>query len=193
MKTNGRIRLLRRLLVAVMAMICLAVVAIYVGYRHARRNPGVWVQTIARQSQMQMDRVHHTATRDGRTEWVLDAQSAHLDNVDGPVLHLTEPVVRFFTSDSGEVDLSARKGRLHTESNDIEALEGVVIKNDSYRLETERIRYDHHRRRLEADTPVRIENGDNTISADTMTVFLDRRQAELSGDVRGGFHGSMLR
>jgi LPS export ABC transporter protein LptC len=193
MTPAGRIRLLRRLLVAVMVAICLAVVAIYVGYRHFRRDPRVWVQAVAPQSLMNMDRVHHTATRDGRTEWVLDAQSAQLDSGDDPVLHLTEPAVRFFLRDGAAVDLSARKGRLHTASSDIEVLDGVVVKNEAYRLETERMHYDHARRRLQANAPVRIQSGDNTIRANTMTVFIDQGRAKLSGNVKGVFHGSMLR
>jgi LPS export ABC transporter protein LptC len=192
MTAGGRNRMLRRLLMAVMAMICLSVAAVYVGYRHFRRDPRVWVQAVPRQALMSMDRVHHTATRDGRTEWVLDAQQAKLDDGQKAVLSLTKPTVRFYPRQGGTVDLSAEKGRLYTASSDIEVQDRVVLHNDKYRLETERLRYDHARRRLLAPTPVRISSRENTISAAAMTVFIDQRRAELTGNVKGVFSGPML-
>ncbi|MBW2355852.1 MAG: LPS export ABC transporter periplasmic protein LptC, partial [Deltaproteobacteria bacterium] len=132
-----RIRLLRRLLIAAMVMICLAVAAVYIGYRHLRRQAPVWTSTVDRQALMSMERVHHTATRDGRTEWVLDARQARTDP-EGAVVHLADLTVRFFPVEGGQITLSARNGRLHVVSSDIEVQDRVVVQNEAYRLETER-------------------------------------------------------
>jgi LPS export ABC transporter protein LptC len=191
MTAVGRIRLIRRLLVAVMALACLAVAAVYVGYRHFRHDPRVWVQAVPRQALMSMDRVHHTATRDGRTEWVLDARSAQAQE-SGAVVDLTELTVRFFPRQGAPVDLSARKGRLHTASSDIEVQDQVVLQNDAYRIETQQLRYDHAQRRILIPAAVRIHSRDNLISASGMTVFIDQRRAEMSGEVKGVFRGPML-
>jgi len=191
MTTVRRIGLLRRMLVAVMAVICLSVVAVYLGYRHFRYHPRVWVQEVPRKSLMSMDQVHHTATRDGRTEWVLDARGARLED-GGAVVQLTQVAVRFFPREGGTVDLSAAEGRLHTAANDIELQGLVVVETDAYRLETDRLRYDHAASRLLMEAPVSIRSRDSTLEAASMTFFLDQRRAEFTGAVKGVFGGPML-
>jgi LPS export ABC transporter protein LptC len=189
--TVGRMRLLKRLLMVVMVGICLIVVTIYIGYRHFRRDARVWVQAVPRQAFMSMDQVHHTATRDGRTEWILDAQRAQAEN-GGDLLSLTGLAVRFFPPEGGPVNLMARKGRLQTRLSDIEVQDHVVVENETYRLETEQLRYDHAGRQVRIPGAVRIVSGDNVISASAMTVFIDESRAELSGEVKGVFSGTML-
>ena len=186
-----RTRLLRRLLIAATILICLAVAAVYIGYRHIRRQAPVVTRTVGQQALMSMDRVHHTATRDGRTEWILDARQARTDE-DGAVVHLTDLTVRFFTADGGRIDLRAQHGRLHVVSSDIEVRDRVVVENDSYRLETQELFYDHGRRQIRIPTAVVIRSRGDRLSAATMTVFIDNHRAELDGAVEGMFSGSML-
>ncbi|MDD3992065.1 MAG: LPS export ABC transporter periplasmic protein LptC [Desulfobacteraceae bacterium] len=186
-----RTRLFRRLLIAAMVLICLAVAGVYIGYRHFRRQAPVVTRTVDQQALMSMDRVHHTAIRDGRTEWILDAGRARADE-DGAVVHLTDLTVRFFTAEGGQIDLSAQQGRMHVASSDIEVQDRVVVENDIYRMETGELFYDHERRQIRIPTPVTIHSGDERLSAATMTIFIDDHRAEMEGAVEGVFSGSML-
>jgi LPS export ABC transporter protein LptC len=186
-----RTRLFRRLLIAAMILICLGVVAVYIGYRHFRRQTPVWTRSVPEQALMTMDRVHHTATRGGRTEWVLDARQARTDEK-GDVVHLTDLTVRFFPDEGAPVNLSARNGRLHVATSDIEVQEEVVVENDAYRLETEQLHYDHGRRQIRISAPVTIRSREDTLSAAGMTIFIDDHRAELTGDVKGMFSEAIL-
>ncbi|MEE4607679.1 MAG: LPS export ABC transporter periplasmic protein LptC [Desulfobacteraceae bacterium] len=189
--STRRIRLLRRLLIAATVLICLAVAAVYIGYRHFRRQAPVWTRTVGQQALMSMDQIHHTATRDGRTEWVLDARQARTDE-DGAVVHLTDLTVRFFPVEGGQVELSAQNGRLHVVSSDVEVQDRVVVENEAYRLETERLTYDHGRRQIRIPTAVVIRSQGDRLSAAAMTIFIDDHRAELDGAVEGVFSGSIL-
>jgi LPS export ABC transporter protein LptC len=186
-----RTRLLRRLLVVAMVSICLAVAAVYIGYRHFRRQAPLWTRGVGQQALMSMDQVHHTATRDGRTEWVLDARQARTDK-DGAVVHLTDLTVRFFTAEGGRIVLRAQHGRLHVISSNIEVQDRVVVENDIYRMETQTLSYDHGLRQIRIPTTVNIHSRGDRLSAAAMTIFIDDHRAELDGAVEGVFSGSML-
>ena len=191
MTTARRIRLLRRLLVAVMVVICLGIGVIYLGYRHWRRAPTALVHAVAGQTDLSMDRVQHTATRDGRTEWVLDARQASVEG-ETRILRLEQLTLVFYPREGGAVQVNADRGRLDLNSNDIEVQDHVVVKNEHYRLDTQRLRYDHANGRIAIPTAVEIHSAGNRVSAATMTVQLDQRRAELVGEVKGTLSGPTL-
>ena len=191
MKPGARLRLVRRLLVLAAGLGVVLVVAVYIGYRHWRADPLDSHPMVPGPAGVVMDRVHHTATRDGRTEWTLDARRARLED-GGQVLRLEDLKVVFYPREGGEVHLHADRGRLHTGTNHIAVQDGVVVKNQHYRLDTERLEYDHQDRRLTATRPVRLASAGDVITAAGMTVALDRRRAVLSGNVKGVFRGRMV-
>ena len=191
MTTARRIRLLRRLLVAVMVVICLGIGAIYLGYRHWRRAPTALVHAVAGRTDLSMDRVRHTATRDGRTEWVLDARQASVEG-ETRILRLEHLTLVFYPREGGAVQVNADRGRLDLNSNDIEVQDHVVVKNEHYRLDTQRLRYDHANGRIAIPTAVEIHSAGNRVKAAAMTVQLDQHRAELVGDVKGTLSGPTL-
>lgn len=128
--------------------------------------------------------IHQTATKEGKIQWELDADSAQLEAENGRML-LTGPKVDFTTRDGGKVHLTARKGVLDTRSNDMAASGKVRVRNDQYELETESLKYQHAARRMHSQTPVRIVGPAFDLRASQMTYNLEENRAYFDGRVEG--------
>jgi LPS export ABC transporter protein LptC len=133
---------------------------------------------------MVAERIHQSATRDGRTEWSLDAASGQYLLPEKKVL-LKDLFVTFFTQDGQKVYLTARNGTVKTDSHDMEAHDDVVVYNDLYRLETERMNYAQGSRLITSDTPVKITGQAGEIMADSLAVDLKTNRLVMKGNVRG--------
>jgi hypothetical protein len=79
---------------------------------------------------MVAERIHQSATRDGRMEWSLDAASAQYLLPEKKVL-LKDLFVTFFTQDGQKVYLTARRGTVKTDSHDMEEAldDGVLLQS----------------------------------------------------------------
>ncbi len=131
-----------------------------------------------------IDRVHQTATRDGFTEWNLDASSVKYMESEKKAL-FQDVSVTFFLKDGTRLYLTANKGILQIESKDIEVIGDVVVRNDKYRLETERLQYQHEKRLLFTKVPVKIIGADMDLSSDALSVDLNQKKAWFRGHVKG--------
>jgi LPS export ABC transporter protein LptC len=191
MTAARRIRLLRRVLVSVMVIVCGGIAAAYVGYRYWRATPAAHFYPIAERTALSMDHVHHIATRDGRTEWILDARQASLEN-ESRILHIEQPRLEFYPRQGDPVQVEAGQGRLYTASNDIELQDQVVVKNLHYRLDTQKMRYDHAHARIKIPTAVEVHGNAGVISADRMTMDLKGNRAEMVGSVKGTLSGTTI-
>jgi len=63
----------------------------------------------------------------------------------------------------------------------------VVAKADGYRFEADSAVYNHNRRFLNSETPVRIISNLGELMADTMTYDLGSNRATFDGNVKGVF------
>ena len=133
---------------------------------------------------MVAERIHQSATRDGRTEWSLDAASGQYLLTEKKVL-LRDLSVTFFTQDGQKVHLTALNGTVKTDSHDMEAQDDVVVYNDLYRLETARMNYAQGSRRITSDTPVKITGQAGEILADALAIDLNTNRMTMKGNVRG--------
>jgi LPS export ABC transporter protein LptC len=95
--------------------------------------------------------------------------------------------VTFFLEDGKEVSLTADHGILSTDSNDMTVSGHVVVKNENYRLETEKLYYEHGQRMLSSETPVSISGAAFEFMADTVSFDLNTRKALFEGNVEGTF------
>jgi LPS export ABC transporter protein LptC len=133
---------------------------------------------------MAIGRVHQTATREGVTEWSLDAASVkYLEDQKKALLR--EVSITFFLKDGNQVHLTAEEGVLATDSKDIEVSGNVVVKHQDYRLKTERLRYEHEKRLLFCEVPVKISGEHFELEADAMSVDLNQKSAWFEGHVNG--------
>lgn len=174
----------RRLLVTV-AVIGLGIAAaVYFNYR--RVDPlSERVKTPAVSGEgMIIAGIHQSATRDGRTEWSLDAATGQYLLAENKIL-LRDLTVTFFTKTGRKVFITAKRGTVMTDTHDMEAEEDVVARNDLYRLETEKMRYQHESRLIEMNTPVTISGQSGEISGDSLAIDLNSNRMVMKGHVQG--------
>lgn len=156
----------------------------YLGYRRLSPLPQLAAPSRGGMEAMVVERVHQSATRDGRTEWSLDAATAQYRLSEKKVL-LTDLYVTFFTRDDQKVYLTARHGTVMTDSHDMEARENVVVYNDAYRLEAEKMAYSHASRLITSDVPVKITGQAGDLAADSLRLDLNTNRLVMRGHVHG--------
>lgn len=182
-----RSKKLKILLVLVIVSVFGGVVAVFIGDRQqGPDSPDLPVPSVSDDANISIGKVHQTATRDGVKEWRLEAGSARYHNEKKQGV-FKELAVTFFLEDGKEISLTADQGTLRTDSNDMTVSGHVVVKNGNYQLETERLYYEHQRRMLFSETPVRISGDAFEFMADTMSFDLNTKDARFEGNVKGTF------
>jgi LPS export ABC transporter protein LptC/lipopolysaccharide transport protein LptA len=131
---------------------------------------------------LSIDKIHHTATRKGKKEWSLEAASAHYIGKAGQMV-IDDLMVTFFLDDASEVTLTADRGILNTDSNDIEVTGNVVVTNGEYRLLTKKLNYAHEKRVLYSTAPVTISGPEAQLAADKLSFDLNTKKVTLEGSV----------
>jgi len=158
------------------------VIAIYVGLKREPTVAESVSQAVEPDATLSLGKIHQTATRNGRKEWSLDADSAYyIDNNNQLILKDLHAV--FFLKDNSEINLKADRGILKIASNDIEVSGNVVLQNQEYRLVTEKLNYSHARRELHSNVPATIISATTQLSANSMAFDLNSKILTLEGSV----------
>ena len=139
-------------------------------------------QSVEPDATLSIGKIHHTATRKGKKEWSLEAGSANYIGKTSQMV-LKDLTVRFFIEDTGEITLTADKGILNTDSNDIEVSGNVVVINKQYKLLTEKLNYANDKRVLYSTAPVTISGPAVHLTADTLSFDLNTQKVTLEGSV----------
>jgi LPS export ABC transporter protein LptC len=182
----NRKRLVKRILTAAVILGIAAMVAVFFQFRSRQLVP-IPMPDIATKALMTLANLHQTATKNGKIQWELDAESAQMEADSGRML-LTKPKVVFFADDGTQVLLTANSGTLDTRSNDMQVTGNVSVHNDRYTLVTEALVYQHAQRLLRSDVPVKITNKAFDLRADKMTYSLDDNLAQFDGQVEGNLN-----
>jgi LPS export ABC transporter protein LptC len=161
--------------------------AVFLNYRHQTEIDDSFASPIPEDANIAIGKVHQTATRDGATEWSMDAGSVTYFDADKKAL-FEDISVTFYLKDGSHIDMTADKGVLHTESQDIEVTGNIVVKNMEYRLQTEILDYNHKQRMIYSKTPVRISGESFKMVADSMSIDLKRNQAGFKGNIKGSIN-----
>ena len=178
-----KIKKLRTAFLIVILLAVGTVVAVFIGYRKVSNAPEMLLSSIKDGANLSLGKIRQTSTRDGRKEWSLEAGSAHyLENEKKAVLK--DLFITYFLEDNREVYLNADQGTLNTETNDIEFSGNVVIRNEDYRLTTQKLNYEHHRRFIFTQEPVTISGDTAKVSADSATFDLNVNKIVLTGTVK---------
>jgi LPS export ABC transporter protein LptC len=174
----------RRLFFAACLIIAVGIAAaVYFGQR---RLPLPWLLAASVKpgtQGMTVTGIHQSATHEGRTEWILDAVAGEYRLSEKKIL-LNELTVTYFPKDGPQVWLTAKRGELDTDTHDMEAYEDVVVRNDVYRLETDKICYRHEPRLIETDTRSTITSRSGEISGDSLSIDLNTNQMIMEGNVQ---------
>jgi LPS export ABC transporter protein LptC len=173
-------------LVSIILVTLVIVATVLIGYRHILSKNADLVAALAKKANIAIGKFHHTATRNGVKEWTLDARAAQMINARHQAI-FQDPTVIYFMKDNTKVYLTADQGVLDTGSNDIEVSGNVVVKNEKYRLTTEKLNYRHVQRILFSSVPVKINSASSQLTADSMSHDINANQTMLKGNVKGSF------
>ncbi len=152
------------------------------GYRQVSEAPEMLLSSIKDGANLSLGKIRQTATRDGRKEWSLEANSAHYIENDNKAV-LKELFITYFLENERKVFLNADRGVLNTATNDIEFSGNVVVKNEDYRLRTNRLNYRHQQRLIFTDDPVKILGNGSEMTADSLRYDLNAEKVVLTGNV----------
>ncbi|WP_419662751.1 conserved uncharacterized protein, Lipopolysccharide-assembly, LptC-related [Desulfosarcina variabilis str. Montpellier] len=177
-------RLIKRLLLTVLALALTAMVIIFVSYRQVTQNPEVLLSQIKEEADMHLSKIRQTATKNGIREWRMEAESASLVNKKKTML-LVNPNVEVFMTDGDNVHLTADEGIIYTDSNRLAVSGNVVAKTRLYQFRTESVVYDPDTRELRSDTPITVSSESVSLKANTMTMKLSSRITFFEGGVEG--------
>ncbi len=133
-----------------------------------------------------MNRLFQVSTREGRTEWKLEAASAEMDKTK-KIAQLKDVSIVFYPKSGGEVSLTAERGVIHTVSKDIEVSGNVVVVNRNYKMVTEKLKYKDSNRTLTSSTPLAISDNSSSLMADHMVYYLAKNKSVFKGNVMGFF------
>jgi len=135
-----------------------------------------------------LHQVHHVATRDGKTEWTLDADSSQYDRASRKTM-FKDVDATFFLKGGKKVHLKGRDGVLLTETKDMEVSGTVVVRSGPYVLNTEQLIYQHSTKTISADSPVKIEGNLVHVTGDSMVFNLEADRLVVSGRVTAVLEG----
>jgi len=158
------------------------VIGIYIAFKPETQIAESIPQSVEPDSTLSIGKIHQTATRDGKKEWSLEADSANYVGKNNQMI-LKDLKVVFFLKDNSEINLKADQGTLEIDSNDIEVSGNVVLKNSEYNLVTEKLAYAHDRRVLYSNVPATISSTSVQLAAKSMTFDLNSKKLTLEGSV----------
>jgi len=160
------------------------VIAVFTGYRRVMNQAGGLVSSIQDGAGMAISCVRQTAVRNGIMEWCMDAASAEYLNAENRAEFIS-PAVTFFMEGRDKIMLTAEKGTVRTDSNNISVSGNVVVKDADYVLKTEALKYDNADQMFLTNTPVALSGTDFNLTAESASLNMKSRQAVLKGNVRG--------
>jgi lipopolysaccharide export system protein LptC len=182
-------RTLKTILVIGIALIIGLLITVFLQYRKYAEDPTRLIDAIPEGTDISIGEIKHTAIRDGRKEWSLEASSANYsDDAKTAVFEDVQAVM--FMEDGREVAIEGQQGKLDTETNNIEISGNVIVQDADYQLAAETINYDHEQRRIHIPVPVAITGKTFKLTAREMTVDLTSETAHLKGAVEGVFSGN---
>jgi len=158
-------------------------VAIFVGYRQVSSTPELMLSSIKKGADLSIGKIRQTATRNGKKQWSLEANSADYMEKEKKVI-LKNLAVTFFLKNQDKVYLVADHGVLHTDTNDIEFSGNVVVNNEGYRLTTEKLIYKNKKRIIICRSPLRVTGKDAELAADSASYDLKAGEIVMNGNIQ---------
>ena len=158
--------------------------AVFITHRHFLEKKDNIVSAIQNKANIAIGKAHQTAIRNGIKEWSLDATSVNYIVKKNQAI-FRDLFVTFYLKDKTQVYLTANKGILNTDSNDMELFGNIEVKNSTYRLKTENLFYRHNKRIIFSKVPVKVTGTTFDLAADSMFLNLNTNKTTFEGNVEG--------
>lgn len=130
--------------------------------------------------------VHHESRRQGKLEWVLDAQQAAYSRARNEA-RLSSIRMDFFTGQGQKVHLAADQGEINTLTHDARLSGSVLMEYGPYTLAAPQVDYQSEAGRIFCAKPVRLKGSFMEMDADSMSYDVNSQETVLSGKVTGHF------
>jgi lipopolysaccharide export system protein LptC len=184
-KSTHRIKL-NFLLILIIFLAFGVILTVFLNDRKGLEKDGAPGAMVSSRANISIGKAHQTATRNGIKEWSLDAASAdYMDDKNQAVLK--DLSVTFFLKDDTKVYITADRGILKTDSNDMEIYDNVVVKYTQYKLRCENLHYEHEKGIIFSNVPVNITGDSFQLIADAMSLNLNTNRTLFEGKVKGTF------
>ena len=157
---------------------------VFVSHRRILEKEENIVSSVQNKANISIGKAHQTATKNGIKEWSLDATSVNYIVKKNQAI-FQDLSVTFYLKNKTEVYLTANKGILKTDSNDMELFGNIVVKNLKYRLKTENLLYRHNKRIILSKVPVKVTGTTFNLAADSMSLNLNTNKTMFEGNVEG--------
>jgi LPS export ABC transporter protein LptC len=181
---NHNHKKLKLILLSVIVSALGITLAVFITNRNSLENEGHIVSDMQSKANISIGKAHQTAIKNGIKEWNLEAASVNY-MVEKNQAIFQDLFITFYLKDKSQVYLTANKGILNIDSNDMEIFGNVVIKNTTYRLKTENLFYRHNRRIIFSKVPVTVTGADFELAADSMSLNLNTNKTMFEGKVQG--------
>jgi len=181
-------RKIKHILILVIVITSGALVVVFWGYRYLLSNVDEQILPFESNATVKLGRIHQTATQNGVMEWSLDAESVQYANASNQA-SFTDPLITFFLENEKKVTLTAKKGKLDTESKDMMVSDGVTMDFDAYKLKTNTLYYEHDKRIIYSNVPVELSDDLVCIRADSMVFDIKTNKTRFKGNVEAKFRG----
>jgi len=179
---NHNHKKLKLILLSIIFVALGVILTIFMSHRRILEKEENIVSGIQSKANISIDKAHQTATKNGKKEWSLDATSVIVKKNHAIFQDLS---VIFYLKDKTEVYLTANKGILKTDSNDMELFGNILVKNSKYRLKTENLFYRHNKRIIFSKVPVKVTGTTFNLAADSMSLNLNTNKTMFEGNVEG--------
>jgi len=171
-------------LISIIIIFFFITVAVFINYRKLSGNIDKYFPLFDSKANISIGNVHQIATKNGILEWNLEAFSVHYINNENKAI-FNDIIITFFLKNKKKVYLTAKKGILAIDSNDLEASGNVVVRNDIYTLATEKLFYKHAKKNISTNEPVKISGNAMQFLADSMSYDINTGIILLKGNIQG--------
>lgn len=187
MKYRGAIpsrKTIRRGLISIMVATALSTGIILVTHRSGD-DPGTGPES-RNTATLTLDKMRHTASRQGVDEWSVEAETVHVYNTENRAV-FTLLTARYFEKSGAVTTLTADKGILDTQTRDMEVSGNVVVTRGEVTITSDALTYTKKSQVITSKTPVVITDRISTLTGDAM--FLDMIGGKMTLD--GNVHGTL--
>lgn len=181
---------IKRLLAGFILFFAAVLAAIFLGDRYGAEETELPERPEKSEATLSISRFAHTATREGKKEWTLVADTAEMFEGSREV-ELSRLEVVIFTKDGEEIKMYADHGWTNLASKNIRAWDNVVVCHPEYTLRTQRLNYQHDSRIIETDTPLEVIGNAMVFTADAARYEIDDEKTTLTGNIESWFDATL--